>query len=165
VVHTLLRLICVNGRSRSVGSGIVTVTSSCNPPEGGRDSKQSRRRGAPTLPGTGVGGPSPGFGRQQRATSLQQVNGDAVRRVDEGHAAGRAAACPLATSSHCHPSLGLPETSPFGIGATEGALTGPQQAKCVVEAPTLPYEPSARKTVADIRPPLQTAVFQHFVQM
>src|ERR1043165_5679803 len=39
------------------------------------------------LPGAGVGHAAPGLGRRQRAAGLQQLDGDAVRRADEGHAA------------------------------------------------------------------------------
>src|SRR5271170_36527 len=41
----------------------------------------------PTLPRTGVGHGGPGFGGRQRTPGLQQLDGDAVRRADESHAA------------------------------------------------------------------------------
>jgi hypothetical protein len=40
----------------------------------------------------------------------------------------------------------------------QGDLTGRQQAKCDVEAHTLPDGPSAGKIAANIWPPLQTTV-------
>src|SRR4029077_359774 len=39
------------------------------------------------LPRAGVGHAGPGFGRRQPFAGLQQLDGDAVRRADEGHAA------------------------------------------------------------------------------
>src|SRR5579863_940037 len=44
------------------------------------------RQGDAGLPGTGVGHAGPGFGRRQRTTGLEQLDGNAVRRADEGHA-------------------------------------------------------------------------------
>ena len=52
-----------------------------------RSAKRSTRQRLPALPGTGVGHAGPGFGWWQRAARLQQLDGDAVRRADEGHAA------------------------------------------------------------------------------
>src|SRR5690348_7162732 len=39
------------------------------------------------LPGTGVGHAAPRFGWRQRVAGLQQLDGNAVRRANEGHAA------------------------------------------------------------------------------
>src|ERR1700733_13864643 len=52
-----------------------------------RRAEQSPSQVLPALPGTGVGHAGPGFGGGRRPADLQQFDGDAVRRADEGHAA------------------------------------------------------------------------------